>query len=80
MRGAATCIEVQVLVRGLALLFVVVLVLYIHLYFLCLGFCDSRHRVARKRDTGILKAQRVGNFGLFSFYLVFRQFLCVLLL
>ena len=80
MRGAGACVEVGVLVRGAALLFVVILVLYICLHFLCLGFCDSRHGVARERDVGVSKKQWVGNFGLFSFSLGFRQFLCVLFL
>ena len=43
--------------RGVALLFVVVLVLFIRLHFFCLGFCDSRHEVEKERDAGISKAQ-----------------------
>ena len=71
-------IEVQLLVRDAAFFFWVVLVLYRRLHFLYLGFCDSKQKVARKRDSGVSKAQRAGNFGLFSFSLGFRQFLCVL--
>ena len=67
-------------VRGATSLFVIVLVLYIHLHFLCLGFYDSRHGVAGERDAGVSKAQQAGNFGLFSFSLGFRHFLCDLLL
>ena len=66
--------------RATTLLFEVYLVLYIRLRFLCLGFCDSSHGVARERDVDVSKEQWVGNFGLFSFSLEFRRFLCVLLL
>ena len=80
VRGVDACEWWWLLMRGATLLFVVILILYIRLHFLCLGFCNSRHGVARERDAGVLKTQWVGNFGLFSFSLGFRQFLCVLLL